>query len=60
MSPSSIAGINKLSEAEKRAVYARIIPKGLVDLFNLSPDFRDNNERANPCASLYPQRSDLP
>jgi hypothetical protein len=46
---SSIDAINNggnhvsLSEAEKRAVYARIIPKGLVDLFNLSPDFRDNS-----------------
>ena len=43
MSPSSIAGINKLPEGEKRAVYARIIPKALIDLFNLSPSFHDKS-----------------
>jgi hypothetical protein len=43
MSPSSIAGINKLPVAEKRATYARIIPKELVNLFNLSLDFHDES-----------------
>ena len=43
MSPSSIAGINKLPVGEKRAIYSRIIPKKLVDLFNLSFDFHDES-----------------
>ena len=33
--PSTIGGINKLSEAEKRAIYARYIPKELTEKFNL-------------------------
>ena len=41
MSPSSIAGINKLPEAEKREIYSRIIPEPLIDLFNLPVDFHD-------------------
>lgn len=43
MSPSSIAGINKLPATEKRAIYARIIPQALVELFHLSSDFLDEN-----------------
>jgi hypothetical protein len=35
MNPSTIGGINKLPEAEKRAIYARYIPKELTDRFNL-------------------------
>lgn len=56
MSPSSIAGINKLPEAEKRAIYARIIPKVLIDQFNLSPDFHD--QAGNDLLSfMYPAGS---
>lgn len=36
MYPSTIGGINKLSEDEKRAIYARYIPKELIERFNLS------------------------
>jgi acetoin utilization protein AcuC len=37
MTPSTIGGINKLPENEKRAIYARYIPKPLLERFNL-PD----------------------
>ena len=36
-------GINHLPFAQKRALYARIIPHGLIDKFNLSSDFLDEN-----------------
>ncbi|MCI0549411.1 MAG: hypothetical protein L0287_00495 [Anaerolineae bacterium] len=36
MQPSTIGGINKLSENEKRTIYARYIPKELIEKFNLS------------------------
>ena len=35
MQPSTIGGINKLPEVEKRAIYARYIPKELTEKFNL-------------------------
>ncbi len=37
MQPSTIGGINRLPEKEKRAIYARYIPKELLDHFHL-PD----------------------
>lgn len=43
MQPSTIGGINKLPEIEKRAIYARYIPNELIQKFNL-PDLRDNKE----------------
>lgn len=43
MNPSTIGGINKLSENEKRAIYARYIPKELIKKFNL-PDLVQNDE----------------
>ncbi len=36
MSPSTIGGINKLPEDEKRAIYARYIPKELLQKFDIS------------------------
>ena len=36
MPPSTISGINRLPEAEKRAVYARIVPPELLERFSLS------------------------
>jgi hypothetical protein len=36
MQPSTIGGINKLPEAEKRAIYARYIPKELNEKFDLT------------------------
>src|SRR5919198_6304436 len=43
MSPSTIGGINKLAEDEKRAIYARYIPKELLEKFNI-PDPTHNKE----------------
>jgi hypothetical protein len=37
MSPSTIGGINLLSESEKRAIYARYIPKSLLEKYQLPP-----------------------
>ncbi len=37
MQPSTIGGINRLPEPEKRAIYARYIPRQLLERFNL-PD----------------------
>lgn len=37
MPPSTIGGINKLPEAEKRAIYARYVPRELIQKFDL-PD----------------------
>ena len=41
MSPSTITGINRLPVSEKREIYSRIIPPTLINHFNLSPDFID-------------------
>jgi acetoin utilization protein AcuC len=43
MQPSTIGGINKLDEKEKRAIYARYIPKELIQKFNL-PDLAQDQE----------------
>lgn len=43
MQPSTIGGINKLPENEKRAIYARYIPKELIYKFNLA-DLTNNKE----------------
>jgi len=37
MPPSTIGGINLLSDAEKRAIYARYIPTSLFEKYNLPP-----------------------
>ena len=43
MQPSTIGGINKLPEDEKRAIYARYIPRELIQKFDL-PDLREDRE----------------
>jgi hypothetical protein len=43
MHPSTIGGINKLDEQEKRAIYARYIPQDLIQRFNLH-DLASNRE----------------
>jgi len=43
MQPSTIGGINKLPEIEKRAIYARYIPKELIVKFNLSDLVNDKD-----------------
>ena len=35
MSPSTIGGINKLPDNEKREIYSRYIPHGIIEKFNL-------------------------
>jgi acetoin utilization protein AcuC len=37
MPPSTIGGINLLSETEKRAIYARYIPTALLEKYNIPP-----------------------
>ncbi|HLO17705.1 MAG TPA: hypothetical protein VK206_22940 [Anaerolineales bacterium] len=43
MNPSTIGSLNKLPEKEKRAIYARYIPKELIEKFNLS-DLANNKD----------------
>ena len=43
MPPSTIGGINQLPEKEKRAIYARYIPKELLEKFNLSDLVNDQD-----------------
>jgi hypothetical protein len=43
MTPSTIGGINKLSEQEKREIYSRYIPDELIKKFNLG-DLSHNTE----------------
>ena len=35
MPPSTIGGINRLPEEEKRKIYSRVIPRELLDYFNM-------------------------
>lgn len=41
--PSTIGGINKLPEEEKREIYARYIPRAMIQKFNL-PDLIHSND----------------
>jgi hypothetical protein len=43
MPPSTIGGINKLPENEKREIYSRYIPHELIEKFNL-PDLANNKD----------------
>lgn len=43
MNPSTIGGLNKLPEKEKRAIYARYIPRELIEKFDL-PDLATNED----------------
>jgi len=43
MNPSTIGGINKLPELEKRAIYVRYIPKELIQKFDL-PELTHNED----------------
>ena len=42
MTPSTIGEINRLSESKKREIYARYIPKELIQQFNLPDLIHDN------------------
>jgi acetoin utilization protein AcuC len=39
--PSTIGGINLLSDEQKRAIYCGLIPRELIERFHLSPSFVD-------------------
>jgi hypothetical protein len=43
MGPSTISGINRLPEEEKRAIYARIIPTALLQRFSLPENLASAN-----------------
>lgn len=43
MAPSTISGINRLPEEEKREIYARMIPPELIEYFDLPGDFIDGD-----------------
>lgn len=51
MPPSTISGINQLEKHEKRAMYARLVPKPLQERFNLLDDFYD--EHGNNLLKLH-------
>lgn len=42
MQPSTIGGINKLPEAEKRAIYGRYIPRELLEKFGLTDPIQNH------------------
>lgn len=39
--PSTIGGINQLPEDEKRAIYSRVIPQKLLEIYDISPTLID-------------------
>lgn len=39
--PSTIAGVNRLPESEKRTIYSRLIPDDLLNQCQISPDLKD-------------------
>lgn len=41
--PSTIGGINRLPEGEKRAIYARVIPPKLLEKYNIKADLLDEH-----------------
>ena len=43
MAPSTIMGINNLPDAQKREIYARLIPQPLISRFNLNQEFIDKD-----------------
>ena len=45
MPPSTVSGLNLLPEAEKRAIYTRLIPPELLERFAIEPDLRDDQQR---------------
>jgi acetoin utilization protein AcuC len=55
MNPSTIGSINRLPEAEKRAIYSRYIPGELLQKFNLPP--LDSPEAAELLFFRYPAGS---
>lgn len=48
--PSTIGGINLLPEGQKREIYARLVPRELLERFNISRELAD--PQGNPLAVL--------
>ncbi len=48
---STISGVNRLSESEKRAIYSLLIPNELLDRFQIDPSFMDGD--GNDLLSLH-------
>ncbi|MBI1854441.1 MAG: hypothetical protein HYR93_00970 [Chloroflexi bacterium] len=44
--PSTIGGINLLSEEHKRAIYCGLVPRELLERFNIPPNFIDSQGRS--------------
>ncbi len=42
--PSTIGGINRLPDDEKRAIYARVIPPELLNKYQINPGMMDDDE----------------
>ena len=58
MQPSTIGGINRLPEAEKRAIYTRYIPRQLLERFNL-PDTDSRRIQQFTAFKFAPGSSDV-
>ena len=43
--PSTIAGLNQLSDLEKREVYSTIVPIELLEMFEIHPEMKDKDGR---------------
>ena len=43
MNPTTISGINRLPQTQKREIYSRLIPPELLTIFNLSTDLVDDS-----------------
>ena len=41
--PSTLGGINQLSDVKKREIYSQVIPKELIQQFKLNPYLVDKN-----------------
>ena len=62
MRPSTIGGINLLPEEQKRGIYARLVPRELLEKFNISPDLTDESgnalavlkaDKGSPAVEMY-------
>jgi hypothetical protein len=58
MGPSTIGGINRLPEHEKREIYRRVIPLELLNHFKLSPFLVDTQGRDLMVLKCQPGSSD--
>lgn len=57
--PSTIAGLNQLSPAQKQETYARIIPPELLEMYSIAADLKDPRGRDLFQVSCEPGSSDV-